>query len=93
MAIALLTLGAFDRILAYFIFPTVVLLGLAAAALFRLDRPVNRWWHPAAPILFLIGCAGIALLILLHDPLPALLGVAVVLAGAPLRRLAFPSAR
>jgi APA family basic amino acid/polyamine antiporter len=93
LALALLTLGAFDRILAYFIFSTVVFLGLAVAALFRLDRPVDRWWYPAAPILFLIGCAGIALLILLHEPLPALLGAAVVLAGDPLRRLAFPSAR
>jgi APA family basic amino acid/polyamine antiporter len=93
LALALLLLGAFDRILAYFIFPTVIFLGLSAAALFRLDPPVARWWYPAAPLLFLLGYAVIALLILAHDPLPALLGTAVVLAGTLLRRLAFPGAR
>jgi APA family basic amino acid/polyamine antiporter len=90
LAIVLLTLGAFDRILSYVIFSAVLFLGLSAAALFRLERPVARWWYPAAPILFLIGCAAIGLLILLHDPLPALLGVAMVLAGDVLRRLFLP---
>jgi basic amino acid/polyamine antiporter, APA family len=90
LAIVLLTLGAFDRILSYVIFSAVLFLGLSASALFRLERPVARWWYPAAPILFLIGCAAIGLLILLHDPLPALLGVAMVLAGDVLRRLFLP---
>ncbi len=90
LAIVLLTLGAFDRILSYVIFSAVIFLGLSASALFRLERPVARWWYPAAPILFLLGCAAIALLILLHDPLPALLGVAMVLAGDVLRRLFLP---
>jgi hypothetical protein len=50
----------------------------------------GRWWYPAAPILFLLGCAAVALLILLHDPLPALLGIVMVLAGDVLRRLFLP---
>lgn len=91
LALLLLMLGAFDRILAYFIFSAVVFLGLSAAALFRLQRPVDCWWHPAAPILFLVGCATIGLLILMHDPLPALLGIAVMLAGDLLRRFFFPA--
>ena len=90
MAILLLTLGAFDRILSYVIFSAVLFLGLSASALFRLERPVVRWWYPAAPILFLLGCAAVALLILLHDPLPALLGIVMVLAGDLLRRLFLP---
>jgi APA family basic amino acid/polyamine antiporter len=93
LAIVLLTLGAFDRILSYVIFSAVLFLGLSASALFRLERPVARWWYPAAPVLFLIGCAAIALLILLHDPLPALLGIAMVLAGDVLRRLFLPGIR
>jgi APA family basic amino acid/polyamine antiporter len=93
LALLLLTLGAFDRILAYVIFSAVVFLGLSAAALFRLERPVVRWWYPAAPVLFLVGCAAIGLLILLHDPLPALLGIAVILAGDLLRRLFVPTPR
>lgn len=85
LAVVLLTLGSFDRILAYFIFPTVLFLALTATTLFRLDPPVDRWWVPAAPVLFVVGYAAIALLILMHDPLPALLGAAIVMAGGALR--------
>jgi len=42
-------------------------------------------------VIFLAGCFAIGLLILMHDPLPALLGVLVVLAGEVLRRFFFPS--
>ena len=90
LALAVLTLGAFDRILAYIVFSAVVFLGLSATTLFRLQPPVVRWWFPAAPILFVAGCFVIGLLILLHDPVPALLGIAVVLAGDVLRRFLFP---
>jgi basic amino acid/polyamine antiporter, APA family len=87
LALAALLLGAFDRILAYIIFSAVLFQGLTACSLFRLREPVRRWWYPAAPILFILCCAIIALLILLHDPLPAFLGMAIVLCGEPLRRL------
>ena len=90
LALVVLTLGAFDRILSYIVFSAVLFLGLSASALFRLRPPVVRWWFPAAPILFVAGCLVIALLILINDPLPALLGVAVVLAGDLLRRFLFP---
>ncbi|HET9225460.1 MAG TPA: APC family permease, partial [Thermoanaerobaculia bacterium] len=89
LALVVLTLGAFDRILAFFIFSAIVFLGLSATALFRLRPPVARWWFPAAPILFVAGSVVIALMILLNDPLPALLGAAVVLAGDLLRRFLF----
>jgi APA family basic amino acid/polyamine antiporter len=58
---------------------------MSVAGLFRLERRVVAWWYPAAPILFIFGCVAIGLLILMHDPLPALLGVAMVLAGGLLR--------
>lgn len=90
MALLVLCFGAFDRILAYIIFSAVCFLALAAASLFRLREPVRRWWYPAAPILFLAGSGVIGLLILIHDPLPAVIGVGVVLAGDFLRRLFFP---
>ncbi|HET9085941.1 MAG TPA: amino acid permease [Acidobacteriaceae bacterium] len=89
MALLLLTLGAFDHILAYIIFSAVIFLGLSAASLFRLERPVVRWWYPAAPIVFLLGCFSIGVLILMHYPMPALLGLGIVLAGDLLRRLFF----
>ena len=92
LAVVVLTLGAFDRILAYIIFSAVVFLGLSATTLFRLRPRTVRWWFPAAPILFVAGCAVIALLILLNDPLPAFLGVAVVMAGNVLWRFLFKTA-
>src|SRR5450432_170976 len=85
LGIAVLALGAFDRILAYVIFSAVAFLALSAAALFRLRPRVVARWHPVAPMVFIVGCVAIGLLILMHDPLPALLGVVVVLAGGLLR--------
>lgn len=91
MAMLALCFGAFDRILAYVIFSAVCFLALSAASLFRLKRPVDRWWYPAAPVVFLAGSGVIALLVLLHNPLPALVGVAVVLSGGLLRRWFTPA--
>ena len=91
-ALALLAvwLGAFDKILSYVIFSAVVFLALTTWTLFRIKPRIQKWWYPVAPILFILGCATIAILILLHDPLPALLGIAIVLAGDPLRRIFLP---
>ena len=93
LALVILTLGAFDRILSYIIFSAVLFLALSVTTLFRMQTPVLRWWYPAAPIIFFTGCLTIGTLILLHDPLPALLGVGVVLCGDLLRRYLFPLRR
>ncbi|HEX7730810.1 MAG TPA: amino acid permease [Terracidiphilus sp.] len=87
MALAVLALGAFDRILAFIIFSSVVFLALTAATLFRAITPVRRWWYPAAPLVFIGGCAVLALMLLMHGPVPALIGAAIVLAGLPARWL------
>jgi APA family basic amino acid/polyamine antiporter len=87
MALLVLFLGAFDRILAYIIFSAVVFLALTAATLFRVIEPVRRWWHPHAPIVFLAGAGVLALMLLLHGLVPSLLGAGVVLAGLPIRWL------
>jgi APA family basic amino acid/polyamine antiporter len=91
-ALALLAvwLGAFDKILAYVIFSAVAFLALTTFTLFRIHPRINKWWFPVAPIFFIAGCLAIAVLILLRDPLPALLGIAIVLAGDPLRRIFLP---
>jgi APA family basic amino acid/polyamine antiporter len=86
LALLVLAFGAFDRMLAYIIFAAVVFLALAASTLFRLPRVVDPWWFPAAPIIFIACCAVIALLIVAHDPLPALIGTVVVLCGDPAAR-------
>jgi len=93
MALAVLLLGAFDRILAFIIFSAVVFLALTAATLFRAAPPVWRWWFPVAPIVFLAGCAVLAAMLLMHSLGPSLLGAAVVLAGLPVRWLLLRPAR
>lgn len=87
MALLVLTLGAFDRILAYIIFPSVVFLALTAATLFRAITPVKRWWYPVAPVLFIAGSGVLGLMLLMHNPGAALLGAAIVLCGLPVRWL------
>jgi basic amino acid/polyamine antiporter, APA family len=87
LALAVLFLGAFDRVLSYIIFPVVLFLALAASTLFRLKAPVRGWWFPFAPIAFIILSLIIAFLILMHNPLPALIGVGIVLCGLPFRKL------
>jgi basic amino acid/polyamine antiporter, APA family len=91
LALIVLCFGAFDRILSFIIFSAICFLALSAASLFRLKEPVRRWWYPAAPVLFLFGCTVINLLILMHDPIPALLGLIAVLCGDPVRRFFFSS--
>ena len=86
LALAVLFLGAFDRVLSYIIFSAVIFLAMAGSTLFRLREPVRGWWFPGAPIAFIVLSTLIALLILLHDPVPALIGVAIVLCGIPFRR-------
>jgi basic amino acid/polyamine antiporter, APA family len=87
MALAVLGLGAFDRILAFIIFSAVVFLALTVATLFRLAEPVRRWWFPLAPVVFLAGSGVLAAMLLLHSLWPSLMGAAVVLAGLPVRWL------
>jgi APA family basic amino acid/polyamine antiporter len=87
MALAVLALGAFDRILAFIIFSAVAFLALTVATLFRFTVPVRRWWFPLAPIVFLAGSGVLAAMLLLHGLWPSLLGAAVVLAGLPVRWL------
>lgn len=85
MALLVLTLGAFDHIVAFIIFSAVVFLAVTAATLFRAITPVRRWWFPAAPLAFIAGCATLACMLLLHDPRSSLIGAALVLVGLPVR--------
>jgi len=92
LSLLVLAFGAFDRVLAFIIFSAVIFLALTVSTLFRLER-AKSWWYPAAPLLFIFFCVVLDVLILLHDPIPALIGVAIVLCGIPGHRvlLAFGS--
>jgi APA family basic amino acid/polyamine antiporter len=87
MALAILALGAFDRILAFIIFSAVVFLALTVATLFRTITPVRQWWYPLAPLVFIGGSGILAAMLLLHSLIPSLLGAGIVLLGLPARWL------
>jgi APA family basic amino acid/polyamine antiporter len=86
-SLALLSLGAFDKIISYVIFTAVIFLGITTAAVFRLPSARTKRWYPIAPVLFIVCCIAVASMILMRDPLQALLGSAVVALGYPLHRL------
>jgi APA family basic amino acid/polyamine antiporter len=86
MALLILMLGAFDRILAFIIFSSVVFLALTAATLFRGPAP-KAWWYPAAPIVFIAGCGVLALMLIGNRTIPSLIGAGIVLLGLPVRWL------
>jgi basic amino acid/polyamine antiporter, APA family len=93
MSLVVLLFGAFDRILAFIIFPAVVFLALTVATLFRAAMPVRRWWFPLAPVVFIAGAGAMAVMLLLHGWVPSLLGAAVVLCGLGARGLLIKSSR
>ncbi len=91
LAAALVVLGSFETIVAYFVFVTVAFLALTVAGLYRLPRPepgayrVPGW--PYTPLVFLAMLLVTLLLLAAGNPSQTLLGVAVVAAGAPVYRL------
>lgn len=92
LASVLITLGTFQEIIAYFIFVTVIFIGLTVAALFVLrrrskDSTYRAPGYPVTPLLFLSLVVLLLVLIAGHDPKQALLGVAVVGLGLPVYEL------
>jgi APA family basic amino acid/polyamine antiporter len=96
LASLLSVLGTFDEILAYFIVPTVLFVGLTVAAVFVLNRgPQNTQrvlsvpWHPIPPLLFLVPTAVLLVLLAMNQPKHAGIGLAVVMLGLPAYHLVF----
>ena len=92
IALALALAGSFDRIIAYFMVPTLAFLALAAAGVFvlrrRLDgrRPERALaipGYPASLLLFLIPVVLVIVLQLLRDWKTATWASAVVAVGLP----------
>jgi APA family basic amino acid/polyamine antiporter len=90
LASILVLLGTFNQIVSYFIFITVLFLGLTVAALFVLRRregpsaTYSTPGYPVTPIVFLVLVAVMLLLLAGNSPLQAALGTGVVALGAPL---------
>ncbi len=90
LASALVILGNFKEIVAYFMFVVVLFLALTVAAVFRFRRASNAArpeyltpGYPLTPVVFLALVALLLALLAGNNPWHALLGTAVVAAGLP----------
>jgi APA family basic amino acid/polyamine antiporter len=90
IASLLVLLGTFEQIISYALFVAVFFLGLTVSGLFVL-RPRQRAaesvvltpGYPVTPIAFLVLVAVMLVLVAVHTPRGALLGILVVSAGLP----------
>lgn len=94
MASLLVALGTFRTIIGYFVFITVVFVGLTVVAVFILRRRAGPSaytmpGYPVTPIIFLILVGVLLVLQAIGNPLQSFLGVAVVAAGLPVYQLFF----
>ena len=95
LASVLVLLGSFNQIVTYFIFVTVLFVGLTVAGLFVMRRREGAApaylapGYPATPVFFLALVLVLLVLLAGHDPLEAALGVGIVALGAPLYFLRF----
>jgi APA family basic amino acid/polyamine antiporter len=95
LASLLVALGTFNQIIAYFVFVTVLFVGLTVAGLFRLRRNApppagyRTWGYPVTPVFFLTLVVLLLALLAGHNPLQAALGVGIVALGAPVYVLLF----
>jgi basic amino acid/polyamine antiporter, APA family len=94
LALFLVAVGTFERIVAYFVFVTVAFLGLTVVGLFRIRRKSTQAGYstplyPLTPVLFLACIVLVMALLAAGRPLEVLLGVAVVSLGWPAYYLFF----
>jgi APA family basic amino acid/polyamine antiporter len=87
-------LGTFNQIIGYFIFVTVLFVGMTVAGLFRIRRRAPpaayaTWGYPVIPVLFLVLVAGLLVLLAGNNPVRAALGVGIVALGVPVYLLVF----
>jgi APA family basic amino acid/polyamine antiporter len=95
LASVLVLLGTFNQILSFFIFVTVVFVGLTVAGLYMLRRreaapsSYRTPAYPFTPAIFLILVIVLLFLLAGHSPLQAALGVGIVGLGVPVYFLGF----
>jgi APA family basic amino acid/polyamine antiporter len=99
LASLLVVLGTFTQILAYFVFITVLFVGMTVAGLFRLRRReeegegANAGYrtpgYPVTPVIFLSLVAVLLFLLAGHAPVQAALGAGIVGLGLPVYLVAF----
>jgi APA family basic amino acid/polyamine antiporter len=87
-------LGTFNQIIGYFVFVTVLFVGLTVGGLFRIRRRApgasyNTWGYPVTPALFLVLVALLLFLLAGNNPVRAALGLGIVALGVPVYLLVF----
>jgi APA family basic amino acid/polyamine antiporter len=94
IAAVYVALGTFNQIIGYFVFVTVLFVGLTVAGLFRIRRRApatsyRTWGYPATPVVFLVLVGVVLILVAARNPLQAALGVGIVAIGLPVYYLLF----
>ena len=89
-AAVLVLSGRYDQLYTYVIFASVILYGMATAAVivlrFRqpeLPRPYRTVGYPVIPILFVLAVAGLVVSTLRSSPRESLMGLALIALGLP----------
>jgi len=87
-------LGTFNQIIGYFVFVTVLFVGLTVAGLFRIRRRApaaayRTWGYPVTPVVFLVLVALVLFLVAARNRPQAALGVGIVAIGVPVYYLLF----
>jgi len=88
---ALLVLsGRYTQLYTYVIFSSVILYGMATAAVIVLrikrpdmPRPYRTWGYPFVPVVFVLGITCLVVSTLLKSPRESLMGLALVSLGLP----------
>jgi APA family basic amino acid/polyamine antiporter len=90
LASLLVLIGTFQQILSYFIFVTVAFLALTVVGLLVLRGREGGGRYPLIPAIIFLALVAVLLVLLAgHNPLQALLGIAIVALGAPVYVLVF----
>lgn len=82
--------GTFEQLATYVVFGQWIFFGLTVGAVMvlrrtrpDLPRPYRTWGYPVTPIVFILAALYISVSTLLTQPLNALAGLAIILAGVP----------
>jgi APA family basic amino acid/polyamine antiporter len=87
LAMLLAASGTYEEILAFLMVPTLVLLAMTVCGVFVLRRPsrnespIETPGFPVSPIVFVVPTLALVVMLILRDPIRALVGLIVVLAG------------
>jgi APA family basic amino acid/polyamine antiporter len=90
LASALVLIGSFETIVAYFMFITIVFIGATVAGVFVLRRRDLGWQapgYPWTPAAFLLCIGALLVLLAFNTPRQAALGAGIVLLGIPVYHL------